>query len=431
MKNALRFFPVVLFATFLLAASPAALGDDGAFQIVAWDSSSGCSGFLTETLDGTVTGCTPLSVPVINTEYSVAANGSVVFMAADNTNPSAGDQGSIWLVRPDGSSVHLDASPWDFGPTISYDGSKVVFARFDPVTWSSDLYSINSDGSDLHLVVSGGGTNYLTAPTISPDGSAIAYWCGPANYATGAGQGCGPLTDGSYRVNGVMRVNSDGSDPRMILIGAGDNLEPSGPSDLSWSPDGRWLALDGLLGVDLGNGDTTAQRQIFEYHTDGSDLFDNADPTRQVTHETDQWGPAYPQFSPDGSELLYMEFVDDQGNQGNFTYMIDPDGTNRHELPVPYGEFVPTATPVAPPPLVDAMHITVPSVHALRVKAARSDLLAHNLTVGRVTFRYSAKVRKSHVLAQYPKAGAVAHRTARMGPSVRLVVSRGRRHPHR
>src|SRR5206468_12963759 len=137
------------------------------------------------------------------TEYSAAADGSIVFMADDGT----GGTGSIWLVKPDGSSVHLDDSLWDFGSTISYDGSKVVFARVDPATGSSDLYSVNSDGSDLQLVASGGGTNYLRLPSISPDGSAIAYWCGPVDPVTPTGQGCGPLTDGSYRENGVMRAD--------------------------------------------------------------------------------------------------------------------------------------------------------------------------------------------------------------------------------
>jgi Tol biopolymer transport system component len=107
------------------------------------------------------------------------------------------------------SSVHLDDSTWDFDPTISYDGSKVVFARFDPTTWSSDIYSVDPDGSDLQLVVPGGGTNDLAMPPVSPDGSAIAYWCGPARYATSQGPGCGPLTDGSFRQWGVMRANID------------------------------------------------------------------------------------------------------------------------------------------------------------------------------------------------------------------------------
>lgn len=427
MRNGLRPFLLGLASVLVLAVSPAALGGGATDQLVIPSSSSDCAGFLVETIDGTVNGCTPRPADVgfINTGYSAAANGSVVFMADDNTDPNHGDQGSIWLVKPDGSSVHLDDSTWDFEPTISYDGSKVTFARFDPTTWSSDIYTVNSDGSDLQLVVSGGSTNYLTSPSISPDGSAIAYWCGPAKFATSAGQGCGPLTDGTYRQNGLMRVDVDGTDPRMIVIGAGDALEPAGPTGLSWSPGGQWLGLDGLLTVDLGNNEYTAQRQLFKYRTDGSDLFDNVDPSRQITHETDVFGPAFGQFSPDGSQLLYMKFVDDDGNQGNFTYLINADGTDEHELPINYGKFIPTATPVAPPPLVDETHITVPSVETLEVGAATNDLDAVNLTVGAVRYEYSSTVGDNRIVSQDPNAGTVAHRTEKQGPPVNLVVSLG------
>lgn len=423
MRSGSRFSLLAFFGALMLAASSAALGDATTYRLVSPSMAAGCSGFVVETIDGIPTGCTPIpgGVSMINNFYSAAADGSVVFMADDNTVPNHGDQGSIWLVKPDGSAVHLDVSTWDFSPAISYDGSKVVFARFDPTSWSSDIYSVNSDGSDLQLVVSGGGTNDLTMPSISPDGSAIAYWCGPAKYATSPGTGCGPLTDGSYRESGVMRANIDGTDPRMIVIGGGEANEAAGGSSLAWSPDARWLAITGLS--DAGN------HQVFVYRTDATDLFDNLDPTRQITHETDLWGAAFPQFSPDGTQILYMEAVDDAGNQGNFSYMIGLDGANRHEVLTfsgyPYGVFIPTASPVPPPPLADETHITVPSVKALAVHAATSRLEADNLSVGAVTYKYSAVIGKNRVVSQFPIAGTVAHRTKKEGPSVNLVISRG------
>jgi hypothetical protein len=227
-----------------------------------------------------------------------------------------------------------------------------------------------------------------------------------------------------------MRVNADGSDPRMIVIGAGEALEPAGPTGMSWSPDSRWIALDGLLTVDLGNNETTDQRQVFEYRTDASDLFNNLDPTRQITHETDLYGASFPQFTPDGSQILYAKVVDDAGNEGNFSYLVGVDGTNRHEVflsssGLPEGEFVPTATPGVPPPLVDMTHITVPAVDALDLGAARNELETHNLTVGTVTYTYSPRVGRNRVVSQTPAAGAVAHRTEKQGPPVNLVVSRG------
>jgi hypothetical protein len=230
-----------------------------------------------------------------------------------------------------------------------------------------------------------------------------------------------------------MRVNADGTNPRMIVIGGGANLEPVGPTSLSWSPDSQWIAMDGLLQT------TDTERELFEYRTDGSDLFNNLDPTRQITHTAFPNIPIYAQFNPDGSQLLYMDFVDGSADQGNFSYLIGVDGSNPHQIflnpsttcangscsPGSYGRFIPTATPTAPPPLVDMTHITVPSVTALKVSAATATLSSVNLTVGAVSQSYSASVPAGSVVSQSPSAGAVAHRTERTGPPVNLVVSEG------
>jgi hypothetical protein len=237
-----------------------------------------------------------------------------------------------------------------------------------------------------------------------------------------------------------MRVDINGSNPRMIVIGGGANLEPVGPTSLSWSPDSQWVAMDGLLNVDLGNGQWLTERQLFEYHTDGSDLFNNLDPTRQITHFAGLPNvPIYAQFSPDGTQLLYMDFVDGSGNQGNFSYLVGADGSDPHQIFLnpnvtctngycyggSYGRFIPTATPVAPPPLVDMTHITVPSVTDDTESDAASTLSAVNLTVGTVSQSYSATVPAGEVVSQAPIAGAVAHRTVKTGPPVNLVVSKG------
>jgi len=421
----------VLFAGLVLAltlgATPSLAGEAPG-EVIAASATPSCFGFIVESLAAAVTGCLPAS-DISLSQFAPAADGAVAFVGGtDNTDPTAGGQGPIWLLRPDGSQVKLDSSVWDYAPSISYDGSRIAFARFDPTTWSSDIYSVNADGSDFHLVASGGGTNDLTVPTISPDGSTIAYWCGPARHAASAGQGCGPLTDGTYRNSGAMRVNVAGTDGRMISIGAGGAFTPGGPGSLSWSADGQWLTMDGLAGdgCATGNG-ATCLTQVFAYRTDGSDLFNNSDPSRQITHETDQYGAGVPQFCGDSTSILYLA-------EGGWN-LIDLDGGNQTKIVFsPEGNAmvacIPPAVGEGPPPLVDMTHITVPSVHTLRLKAAKSALAADNLTVGTVKYKYSAKLRKNHILSQYPRAGAVAHRTDKIGPSVNLVVSRGR-HPRR
>jgi len=379
----------------------------------------------------TLNGVTTQSVQApsnLSTDFVPAANGSVVFLAEGTTENS---MGGVWLMHSDGSVIELDSSSEDFQPSISYDGSKVVFGRYDPTSGRSGIYVINADGTGLRLVVSSGPLNFVKLPTFSPDGGSIAYWCGPLDGTDNQSKTCGPLTDGSYRNSGVMRINADGSNPRMIVIAGGDPILPDGPNGMSWSPDGQWIALDGALTVYLPGGAETAWGQLFAYHTDGSDLFNNADPSRQVTHETDDDpGPINPQFCGNSTQILF----EDAGT-GAGTFVINRDGTGRHQVTLyPTGPYTPIGQPVcvlpasgdAPPPLVDATHITVPSLHALGAKAAKRKLRADNLSVGKVTYRYSPSVRKNRVLSQRPKAGAVAHRIQKIGPRVNLVLSRGR-----
>jgi hypothetical protein len=417
--------PPIVFGTFaalMFVIVPSASATVSAGEILTVSQSQDCLGYLVETQAGLVTDCAP--VPGANFPFAPAAGGSVAFDAADNTDPSAGGQGSLWLVGPKQAAVHLDSSVWDTDPSISYDGSRVTFARFDPVTWSSDIYLVNSDGSGLRLVASGQGTNDLTHPELSPDGRSIAYWCGPARYATSIGVGCGPLLDGTYRGSGVMLMNVDGSDKRMILIGAGGALEPGGPSSLSWAPDGQWLTMDGLTGDGCSTGGSPCNQQVFAYRTDGSDLFNNLDPSRQVTHETDQFGASSPQFCGNSTQILF---------QGPHYYLVNQDGSNQQEVTLspeglPWGECIPPATGEAPPPTVNATQVTVPGVRALSYGTAKRRLTTAHLTIGKVQHRFSSHVRRNHVVTQFPEAGAYAHRSTKQGPPVRLVLSRGKRH---
>jgi hypothetical protein len=116
-KSGLRCFPFILFAVLVLGLSPSALADAMPYLLAVPAGSPGCPGFSIETTDGTPTGCTPwtgLALPDINflnMNYSAAADGSVVFV---NDDANHGGEGSIWLVHPNGSAVHLDDSTWDF-----------------------------------------------------------------------------------------------------------------------------------------------------------------------------------------------------------------------------------------------------------------------------------------------------------------------------
>jgi dipeptidyl aminopeptidase/acylaminoacyl peptidase len=413
---------LVASSTLALAPVASSSGDQG--QIVVANETSDCPGYLVETLAGVVTGCRPTPSDWPGT-FAVAADGSI----ASSGEEGLGDYAPVKLLRPDGTVAVLDPTPDDFDVSISPDGSKVTFARYvgDPVSPSSDIYVVNSDGSGLREIASGAGKELLTVPTFSPDGRSIAYACNPAAYDPGSA-GCGPLVDGTYRYGGLMLMDADGSDKRMIVVG---KSSASAGESISWSPDGQWVAMAGSAPCSCSNG-YASNDQVFVYRTDGSDLFNIDDPHRQITHEKDIVGAVLPQFSADGSQILFLKVIDDNGAAGNFPYVVNGDGSGRHQIflsqeGAQWGRLVPAASGGGPAPTVDAMQLTVPTVHALAYRAAKRRLQAAHLTP-RVTARnFSSRIPRNHVLAQFPRAGAHAHRSAKRGPRVRLVLSRGRR----
>jgi hypothetical protein len=264
----------------------------------------------------------------------------------------------VTLIRPDGQVVVLDSNSYDYDPALSPDGSKVVFARAEPQSyagaWPSDLFVVNADGSGLEQVASGG-VSHLSVPTFSPDGSSVAYSCEPS-FSTGgpSSVGCGPLPDGSLRSFATFLMNADGTNKRVILL--------SQAQSLSWSSDGQWIATASVGPCACTSGDPS-NTEVFIYHTDGTDLFNAGDPSREVTHETDMYGGLLPQFTAGSTtQLVYYKPLDDSGSQGGWTYMINVDGTARHELALSgegfqTGKIIPAAGGAGPLPFVNVMRV--------------------------------------------------------------------------
>lgn len=399
-------------------------GPGGAVAVRSWIDE--CRGYLFLNASRAFTGCASIPAGADGVAYSAAADSSVVF--SDGNHGQVGDGGPVWLSVPGKSAVELDSSPYDFDPSISYDGVKVTFARYDPATKASDIYVVDSNGSGLKLVASGGGVNSLSSPKFSPDGQSIAYACSVAQ--VGLGPACGPLSGGGSASSGVMLMNADGSDKRMILD------KESGP--LSWSPDGHWLTLSVCL-----NTASPCNDQIFAYHTDGSDLFNGLDPSRQITHFASFVGATLPEFSPDGHEILFLRTVDDSGSQGNFSYLINRDGTGEHEVfltPDPRtcvpafcnlfpasGDYVPPATGGGPLPTVKPTQATVPNLRALSLSTAKRRLAAVRLKAKVTRRSYSLRIRRGRVISQFPRARSQARLTKKQARVVKLILSRGRR----
>jgi hypothetical protein len=137
---------------------------------------------------------------------------------------------------------------------------------------------------------------------------------------------------------------------------------------------------------------------------------------------------------------MYLKVYDGQPGGGNYDYLINPDGTGRHEIYLAgfgcveaaegcawnnWGMVVPAATGGGPGPMVNATRVKVPPVHTLSYATATKRLVSAHLSVGTVARQYNSAIPAGHVIKQYPLAGSVAHRTRWKGPPVNLVLSRG------
>jgi Tol biopolymer transport system component len=180
----------------------------------------------------------------------------------------------IYTMNPDGSDVKqltvLTDDNSTFWENWSPDGKQIVFSEFPAPDFSGQLWMMNTDGSNQHLLLNDPGFDD-EAPSFSPDGSHIVF------------SRCAPL-DGEFPC-AIYKVNPDGSGltqitPVRIEL---QDFEPV------YSPDGNTIAFasfgrDGIISaVHLMNADGTNIRRVSEAELEG--------------YATD--------WSPDGRELVF------------------------------------------------------------------------------------------------------------------------------
>jgi Tol biopolymer transport system component len=207
-----------------------------------------------------------------------SSDGSKLLILRRNTTPPPPHQyfdgGNLVVLNADGTETRLtEGDAWITGGSFSPNGSKVVYA-----TWGVSPQRI-------FVVDAAGGTAQplltrewgVDAPTLSPDGSKIAYFGGER----------------------LRVMNADGSGSRVLtqeVFGA-----EAYARRLVWSPDGTRLAIDFF-----GN--------IYTIGADGSDL------TLVIPLGRS------PNWSPDGSRIAY-----DNG-RGSHLEIADADGRHAQEF---------------------------------------------------------------------------------------------------
>lgn len=202
--------------------------------------------------------------------------------------PNWSRDGTFLIVNHDGRLFRLDLATGELSGIdtgfatrcnndhgISPDGSQIVISHHDEA----------SDGGSIiyHLPINGGTPQRVTArwPSYwhgwSPDGSTLAYVAG--------------RNDEDYK---IYTIDVEGGEETQVTFGAGLDDGPD------YSADGRHIYFNGFR-----NG----RMQIWRINADGSD------PQQLVKSAHSDW---FPHPSSDGGKLVFLRYLEDQGQAHPF-----------------------------------------------------------------------------------------------------------------
>lgn len=101
---------------------------------------------------------------------SVSADGKVMAFGVDSQATA-----EIWVMNTDGTGAHqlTNDNLLDQEPSISPDGSRIVWNQWSPFPeyTDRDIWSMNADGSSQELFFNGSGEDYY--PEFTPDGQTV------------------------------------------------------------------------------------------------------------------------------------------------------------------------------------------------------------------------------------------------------------------
>lgn len=189
-------------------------------------------------------------------------------------------------MNADGSGqARLTDAPESFHenfPAWSPDGARIAF---EGTGEDRGIYVIHADGSDQTKITDGDDRYY--GPIWSPDGSKIAVTCQ-----------CKASDKSLY--NHVFVISADGSAAFLIPADAKKDSHYDSPS---WSPDGRRIAYNALIGGKV---------DVYVANVDGSDAH----------RLTDDGASGAPVWSPDGSRLAILRVEEVNGEKTGTLYVI-------------------------------------------------------------------------------------------------------------
>ncbi len=168
---------------------------------------------------------------------------------------------SIRATGEDIRTLGLEVPYWAY-PDYSPDASRVTYSD------TSAVYTVRADGTDRTWVIDG--PNAPSFPRWSPDGSEIAFEAG-----------------------GIWAASTDATGIRQVVEGFGAARQPL---TLAWSPDGRRIAVVKSWFVGGDPWDPVFARDLWIVSADGPQV-----ERRLTTRET--WDPYRLSWSPDGRTI--------------------------------------------------------------------------------------------------------------------------------
>jgi Tol biopolymer transport system component len=195
--------------------------------------------------------------------------------------------GQLWLMNADGSNQHLllnDPGFDDEAPSFSPDGSHVIFSRCAPLggEFPCAVYRVGVDGNGLQPVTPVRIELQDWEPVYSPDGATIAF------YSFGR--------DGV--IAAIYLMNADGSQIHEVSEAELEGFSPD------WSPDGRQLVFTTKCC-------NPEFRNLVVINQNGERL-------RQLTDDKGAIAAGRSSWSPQGDTIVFFGANVDTGENGIF-----------------------------------------------------------------------------------------------------------------